>query len=110
MRPWGHLGLLLTQGLPWSLAAIAVHPSAAVAIGYLSTYLALRFAMTWMIGTSGLKQSGLWRKMWAIPAWDALAFCIWLASFGRRSIRWRGSDYRLRDGQLVPVVPGPGQE
>src|ERR1700733_5933236 len=32
MRPWGHLGLLLTQGLPWSLAAVAVHPSAAVAL------------------------------------------------------------------------------
>ena len=30
MRPWGHFGLLLTQGLPWSLAAVAVHPSAAV--------------------------------------------------------------------------------
>ncbi len=26
MRPWGHLGLLLTQGLPWSLAAVAIHP------------------------------------------------------------------------------------
>ena len=35
MRPWGHLGLLLTQGLPWSLAAVAVHPSAAVAAGLL---------------------------------------------------------------------------
>ena len=40
----------------------------------------------------------------AIPAWDALAFCIWLASFGRKSIRWRGSDYLLRDGRLVPVA------
>jgi ceramide glucosyltransferase len=30
MRPWGHFGLLLTQGLPWSLAAIAIHPSAGV--------------------------------------------------------------------------------
>ena len=27
MRPWGHLGLLLTQGLPWSLAAIASSPN-----------------------------------------------------------------------------------
>jgi len=26
MRPWGHLGLIFTQGLPWSLAAIAIHP------------------------------------------------------------------------------------
>ena len=104
MRPWGHLGLLLTQGLPWSLAAIAIHPSVAVAAAYLGTYLALRFAMTWMIGTWGLKQPGLWRKMPAIPAWDALAFLIWLASFGRRSIRWRGADYLLRDGRLVPVA------
>jgi hypothetical protein len=39
-----------------------------------------------------------------IPAWDALAFFIWLTSFGRRSIRWRGSDYLLRDGRLVPVT------
>jgi ceramide glucosyltransferase len=103
MRPWGHLGLLLTQGLPWSLAAIAVHPSMAVAAAYLGTYLALRFAMTWMIGAWGLKQPGLWRKMPVIPAWDAMAFFIWLASFGRRSIRWRGSDYLLRDGRLVPA-------
>jgi ceramide glucosyltransferase len=103
MRPWGHLGLLLTQGLPWSLAAIAVHPTMTVAAAYLGTYLALRCAMTWMIGTWGLKQPGLWRKMPVIPAWDALAFLIWLASFGRRSIRWRGADYLLRDGRLVPV-------
>src|ERR1017187_3906201 len=104
MRPWGHLGLLLTQGLPWSLAAIAIHPSMAVTTAYLGTYLALRFAMTWMIGSWGLKQPGLWRKMPVIPAWDALAFFIWLTSFGRRSIRWRGADYLLRDGRLVPVA------
>ena len=53
MRPWGHLGLLLTQGLPWSLAAVAVHPSAEVALGYLGTCL-VRFAMTWIIGIHGL--------------------------------------------------------
>jgi ceramide glucosyltransferase len=104
MRPWGHLGLVWTQGLAWSLAAIAVHPSIAVAAAYLGTYLALRCAMTWTIGTWGLKQRGLWRKMPAIPLWDALAFCIWLASFARRSIRWRGADYLLRDGRLVPVA------
>jgi ceramide glucosyltransferase len=104
MRPWGHLGLLLTQGLPWSLAAVAMHPSAAVAGAYLGAYLTLRCAMTWMIGVRGLKQGDLWKKLWLIPVWDALAFLIWLASFGRKSIRWRGSDYLLRDGGLVPLA------
>jgi len=103
MRPWGHLGLLLTQGLPWSIAAVAVHPSAAVALCYLGGYLGLRIAMTWMIGIHGLRQPGLWKQMPLIPVWDAVAFAIWLISFGRNSIRWRGADYHIRDGRLVPV-------
>ncbi len=105
MRPWGHLGLLLTQGLPWSLAAIALHPSAAIALGYFGTYLFLRFAMTWMVGVWGLKQTSLWKKFALIPVWDAVAFSIWLVSFGRNSIRWRDGQYYIRNGQLVPVTP-----
>ena len=57
MRPWGHLGLLLTQGLPWALAAIAVHPTVAVAAGYLGGYMGFRMLMTWIIGIHGLRQS-----------------------------------------------------
>jgi ceramide glucosyltransferase len=105
MRPWGHLGLLLTQGLLWSLLAVAVHPSAAVALGYLGGYAVLRAAMTWTIGIHGLRQAGLWKQMPLIPVWDAVALAIWLTSFGCNSIRWRGADYRIQDGRLVPVSP-----
>jgi ceramide glucosyltransferase len=105
MRPWGHLGLLLTQGLPWSLLAIAVHPSTGVALGYLGSYLGLRFAMTWMVGIWGLKHKVLWKKLGLIPVWDAMAFFIWVASFARNSIRWRDGQYYIRDGRLVPVTP-----
>ncbi len=106
MRPWGHLGLLLTQGLPWSLAAIAVHPTAAVAAGYLGVYLALRLAITGLV-YRGLRQPHFWKRAWMIAPWDAMAFAIWLASFARRSVRWRGSDYYIRDGVLIPVTPAP---
>ena len=105
MRPWGHLGLLLTQGLPWSLAAIAIHPSARVALGYLGTYLVLRCAMTCLIGVWGLKQNAVWKKLGLIPVWDAMAFLVWLISFARNSIRWRDGEYYIRDGRLVPVTP-----
>ena len=104
MRPWGHLGLFLTQGLPWCLTAVAVHPSAGVALGYFGAYLVLRFTMTWMVGIWGLKQGSLWKKMGLIPVWDALAFFIWLTSFARNSIRWRDGEYYIRDGRLVPVT------
>ncbi len=104
MRPWGHLGLLLTQGLPWALAAVAIHPSASVAIGYLGGYIGLRVVMTWIIGIHGLRESRLWKQMPLIPVWDAVSFAIWLTSFGRNSIRWRGADYYIRDGRLVPAA------
>jgi ceramide glucosyltransferase len=105
MRPWGHLGLLFTQGLPWSLLAIAIDPSAGVVLGYLGAYLGLRFAMTWMVGIWGLKHDVLWKKLGLIPVWDAVAFFIWLTSFTRNSIRWRDGEYYIRDGRLVPVTP-----
>lgn len=110
MRPWGHLGLLLTQGLPWSLAAITIHPSAGVALGYLGTYLGFRIAMTWMIDTWGLRQASLWEKLPLIVVWDALAFVIWVASFVRKSVRWRDSEYYIQNGLLVPTTPNPADE
>jgi ceramide glucosyltransferase len=108
-RPWGHLGLVFTWGLPWALVAIAIHPTIAVALSYLGTYLLLRVAMTWLIGVRGMKEKGLWKKMPLIPLWDAMAFLIWLISFARKTIRWRGIDYYIRKGMLVPVIPHPAE-
>jgi ceramide glucosyltransferase len=109
MRPWGHLGLLFTFGLPWALLAVAAVPSAAVALFYLGAYFLCRVLMTWLVGIRGLRQSGLWRKMLLIPLWDATAFLIWLSSFARRTIRWRGVDYVLRDGILKLATPENAQ-
>ena len=110
MRPWGHIGLLFTWGLPWTTLAVMFHPTIGVAAGYWGAYLLFRAAMTWLIGVQGLKQSGLWAKMPLIPVWDALAFLIWLVSFARSSIRWRGVDYQLRNGQFVSPTDGLAQD
>jgi ceramide glucosyltransferase len=110
MRPWGHIGLIFTQGLAWSVAAVAVHPTAAVALFYLGGYACVRTAMTWLMGIWGMKQKGIWKKMALVPVWDAWAFLIWLLSFGRRSIRWRDINYRIREGMLVPVLPPSPQK
>ncbi len=107
MRPWGHFGLVFTHGLLWCLVAIAIRPSPAVAFIYVGVYLALRFAMAWMIGVWGLKQQGFWKNMLLVPLWDALAIMMWLTSFARNTIRWRGGDYYIRNGMLEPAAPHP---
>jgi ceramide glucosyltransferase len=107
MRVWGHLGLLLTQGLPLALLAMAIHPSKLIAAAYLGTYIVLRCAMAWVIGIRGLGQRSMWKDMPLIPLWDAVAFALWLTSFTRNSIRWRGADYYIRQGCLIPVASAP---
>jgi ceramide glucosyltransferase len=103
MRRWGHLGLVFTQGLPWSLAAIAVCSLPGVSLAYAGAYLGLRIAMSWSIGARGLKQPGLWKEMLWIPVWDVFAFFIWVASFFRKTVRWRDGQYYIRDGLLLAV-------
>jgi ceramide glucosyltransferase len=108
MRPWGHVGLAFTQGLPWCLAIALTHPSA-IGLAYVGVYLAFRVAMTWLVGVWGLHQRGLWKWMPLIVVWDATAFVIWLLTFGRNSIRWRNVDYRIQEGMLVPAAPSHPQ-
>jgi ceramide glucosyltransferase len=110
MRPWGHLGLIFTHGLAWSLIAFAFRPTALVAAIYLGGYLFMRVATTWLIGVWGMRQEGIWKKMPLVPLWDAWALVIWLLSFGRRSIRWRDVQYDIRGGVLVPVTPAGQQK
>jgi hypothetical protein len=50
-----------------------------------------------------LKQHRVWKEMPLIAVWDALAFLIWLASFFRKSFRWRDWEYIIRDGKLCTV-------
>jgi len=108
MRPWGHMGLIFTFGLPWAMVAVASRPSATVAAIYFGGYAACRLAITLMIGGWGMRQRGLWKKVPLIPLWDLAAFAIWVGSFTRKTIRWRGVDYLMREGRFVSSTPtGP---
>jgi ceramide glucosyltransferase len=82
-----------------------VRPTLPIVTAYWGGYLACRILITWLIGVFGLKQTTLWKKMPLIPVWDAMAFLVWLTSFIKKSIRWRGVDYRLESGTGHFVVP-----
>jgi ceramide glucosyltransferase len=103
-RPWGYLGMVLTYGLPWSLAAALVAPSWTVAACYLGSYVGLRFLMAWTVGVWGLRDAVLRRKLWLVPVRDALAFLVWLASFSSRRIQWRGLEFNVANGRMIPVA------
>jgi ceramide glucosyltransferase len=104
-RPWGHVGLVLTFGLPWSIAAALAAPAGPISVAYLAGYLALRTASAWAVGVRGLDDQVLRRKLWLLPVRDTFGFAVWLASFFRRRIVWRGSAFTIRNQRLVPGDP-----
>jgi ceramide glucosyltransferase len=105
-RPGGHWGLIVTQGLPWTIAAACVAPSTAVAVAYPAAYLTLRLVLAWTIGVRGLGDRGLLRRWWLMPISDGLAFGVWMVSLFRNRIDWRGRRFDLDHGRLVPVQAG----
>jgi ceramide glucosyltransferase len=102
LRPWGHFGLIFTLGLPWAVLAVLLLPTPGIAASYLGGYLIVRALLTLLVGSWGFRQPGIWKKLALIPVWDGMATLIWLTSFTRKTIRWRGRDYTMRDGNLVP--------
>ena len=103
-RPFSYLGLLFTQGLPWTLLAVLFAPTALIGSAYVAAYLVLRLPMAWTVGVWGVRDEVLRRNLWLVPVRDAIYFIVWLASFGSKRNRWGSEEYTIRRGQMVPVA------
>jgi len=101
-RPWGYFGLALTHGLLWAAAATAAMPIAAITVCYVTAYLTLRFVMAWSVAHWGL--GGRVPKLWLLPIRDAIALVVWCAALFKNRIQWRGREFALNKGRLVPLV------
>ncbi len=104
-RPWGHIGLLFSQPLPWTVLAAVIAPQTWMSAAYIVAYVVLRFGMAWVIGVSAMRDDLVRRKFWLLPLRDVFAFAAWIASFLPRKISWRGQQFYVRDRQLVPASP-----
>ena len=103
VRPASFFGLVVTHGLPWSILAAIVAPSAGVGTAYLGAYLAFRLAMAWVVGVWGVGDEVLRRKLWLVPVRDAIHFAVWLAGFGSNRVIWGGVQYAIEGGKMREV-------
>jgi len=99
-RPWGHLGLIFTQTLPWAIL-VAVFVSIGAAISYYAVALLLRCAVALTIGFSGMRDPLVLRRLWMLPFRDAFGFAAWFASFFPQRMHWRGQQFIVRHRRLV---------
>jgi ceramide glucosyltransferase len=110
VRPLAYAGIIFTHGLPWvilaAVAALAAGWTGVAAI-YVLAYLVLRLAVAWTAGVWGLRDESIKDKICLLPLRDALMVVIWVAGLLSDRIKWRGSEFRVKNGLLRPVSEEP---
>jgi ceramide glucosyltransferase len=104
VRPASFVGLLVTHGLPWAIAAAVVAPTGWISAGYLGAYLLLRLTVAWAVGVWGIDDEVLRKRLWLVPARDAVHFVVWLAGFTSNRVKWGGIEYAIENGKMEKVV------
>ncbi|HXQ26075.1 MAG TPA: bacteriohopanetetrol glucosamine biosynthesis glycosyltransferase HpnI [Candidatus Acidoferrales bacterium] len=104
-RPWGHLGLIFTQGLVWSLVGLFLAQSWLGVLCFAAGYFLLRYEVALSAGARGMGDRLVRQRLWMLPLRDAFAFVVWVASFFPQRIHWRDREFYIRDKRLVPVPP-----
>jgi ceramide glucosyltransferase len=104
VRPASYLGLLFTQGLPWTLLAMLAAPTGAVAAAFLLGYFVFRLTMAWVVGVWGIRDEVLRRRMWLVPIRDLIYFAVWMAGFLSNRVYWGGTQYEVRNGEMVEIA------
>ena len=107
IRPGGHFGLLMTQGIAWAAVAALMSSSWTAAAVWISAYLITRWLSGYVIGVWGLRDPVVRRRLWLLPLHDLFWFFLWLASFAINRIEWRGLVFTLKNGRMIPVTSPP---
>ncbi|CAG4892793.1 bacteriohopanetetrol glucosamine biosynthesis glycosyltransferase HpnI [Paraburkholderia saeva] len=99
--PRGHLGSMLTYPLAFALLGAAFSGGAPWAWACVAASVAARMVLKVLLDYA-LRQRV--RDLWLLPAWDVVAFAIFVASFFSSRVIWRGFSFNVDgDGLLSPV-------
>jgi ceramide glucosyltransferase len=102
-RSWGHLGLMLTFGVPWAIVAAILAKGALWSWLLLAGTFLVRGAMAWIVGRKVDGDPLVARLLWVVPFRDVISAFVWLASYAGHKIHWRGADFYLRERKLVRI-------
>jgi ceramide glucosyltransferase len=103
-RSWGYLGLLLTYGVPWALAAVLAARGASWAWWLLAVTVMARLVvgLTSALAVLGDRQAP--RFLFLLPLRDLLVPMVWAIGLVGNRIFWRGDVFYLKDGRLTRVA------
>jgi len=102
-RPVSYLGMALSFGQTWALAALLLSRGAPRAWALLGITVLVRWIVALVVGVGVLGDRQVVRSFWLIPLHDFLSVLVWLGSYAGRRIHWRGHAFILQKGKLRPA-------
>jgi len=103
-RPKGHFGAVLTYAVPYGLFGLLggwlLHRPAWGAL-LLAWALLNRMIESVAIGWGVVGDRECLLKPWMYPVRDLLGFCVWVASYASRRMRWRDGGFELVAGGKI---------
>lgn len=102
-RPAQYVGLMLTFGVPWALAAVFASPLSWWTWLVLLATFAMRMSAAMKVGRGVLHDPQLTRDLWLVPLRDFVALAVWIWSYAGNTVQWRGLRFRLRNGKLEKI-------
>ena len=105
VRPAGYASAGLTFGLPVAVLGWALAGGGPLALILLGAAVVARVMLHLSVSGPGSAPRGSWKRLWALPAGDGLAFALWCRGFAAREVQWRQQRYRVaRDGSARPIT------
>lgn len=102
VQPASHLGLALTHGIPLALISCVLTSFSTLALGLVAGALTLRLAIHYAVRHFlGVEDRVI---PWLTPLRDCWGFLVWLLSYTRRTVDWRGRRYRVERGGLMKPI------
>lgn len=102
-RLGGYIGLASTFGLMWALLNLLLAQAAYWSWIVLGCVLLLRILVALAVGKSVLRDNQLFKQLWLFPLRDLIAVGVWIVSFWGHTVTWRGDEFELRKGRLIPT-------
>ena len=102
-RLGGYIGLASTFGLMWALLNLLFAGAAFWSWIVLGIVLLLRIAAASAVARSVLKDRQLLKHLWLLPLRDLIAVGVWIVSFWGHTVTWRGDEFELKKGRLIPI-------
>jgi ceramide glucosyltransferase len=101
VRPWSHLGTIVTHPLPLALVGMLLAGPGLFTLGAVLAALLARLTLRSAVERAFSALSG---PLWLLPVRDTISVAVFLASFFGQNVAWRGARFQVQPSGAMSVI------